>query len=448
MGKKRPERDFLEFILMALLGTGPLRYEELWETFMQLVSHFSMGSRYFVETFPEKAERFIAQLGFRPKGKLERERRPRKRDREPVESMFKENLSELLRTGLIRLSEEGKYELTEAGSQQAQKYKKDMEKGAEIFRNQILSPAATARNTVFVDLFLALIKLIAGFVSGSVALIADGADAAIDTISALIVWAGIQYKREHLGTLIIILMMFVTCLSIGYESLIAIYSALTSAFNPIARPYLVIAIELIALICALILAFYQRYVGKMNGSLALISQSIDSKNHIYVAGAVIIGAIFSIIGIPFIDALIGAYIAVRILKDAVGLSREAISSIKGEETDFSAYRIPFEKHYEGFKTESFRSWIMYSILEDGLRTRRELIASLKKVFKPKYVPIVTEFGFSLGGGFDFKGEFDNLTAPLLDKGYLVQEGDSFDLTVEGKKSIEKWIRDMRFYATE
>jgi hypothetical protein len=166
-----------------------------------------------------------------------------------------------------------------------------------------------------------------------------------------------------------------------------------------------------------------------------------------VAGVVILGAIFSIVGIHFVDPLIGVYIAIRILKDAITLAREAISSLKGEETDFSAYRMPFEKHYRGYKTESFRSWIMYSIMEDGLRTGEELMASLEKVFKPKYVPILSEFGYSLGEGIDFKAEFNNLVNPLIDKGYLVQDGDSFELTPSGKRTIERWIREMRFYAT-
>jgi hypothetical protein len=204
---------------------------------------------------------------------------------------------------------------------------------------------------------------------------------------------------------------------------------------------------LVVLIAALMLTFYQRYVGKSNGNLALISQSVDSKNHIYAAGVVILGAIFSTVGIHFVDPLIGVYIAVRILKDALALSREAISSLKGKETDFSAYRIPFEKHYKGYRTESFRSWILYSMLEDGLRTGEELMASLEKVFKPKYVPILSEFGYSLGEGIDFKTEFNDLILPLLEKGYLVQDGDSFELTPSGKRAIEKWIREMRFYAT-
>lgn len=57
------------------------------------------------------------------------------------------------------------------------------------------------------------------------------------------------------------------------------------------EPYLVIAVELFVLMCAGMLVFYQRYVGKMSGSLALISQSIDSKNHIYVAGTVILSSL-------------------------------------------------------------------------------------------------------------------------------------------------------------
>jgi hypothetical protein len=161
MKKKRHGSNFYEFILMALLGTGSLRYEELWETFIQLVSHFTMGSRYFAERFSKR--------------KRESERRRRYREREPIESTFKENLYELSTKGMIRLNQEGKYELTEEGRKQAQEYSRGMKKGAAILRNQIVSPTATARNTVIVDLFLALTKLVAGFMSGSVALIADGA---------------------------------------------------------------------------------------------------------------------------------------------------------------------------------------------------------------------------------------------------------------------------------
>jgi len=40
-------------------------------------------------------------------------------------------------------------------------------------------------------------KLAAGFLSGSVGLVADGADAAIETASASLVWIRIKCKKEE-----------------------------------------------------------------------------------------------------------------------------------------------------------------------------------------------------------------------------------------------------------
>lgn len=49
----------------------------------------------------------------------------------------------------------------------------------------------------------------------------------------------------------------------------------------------------------------------------------------------------------------------------------------------------------------------------------ELVNSLERTFKPKYIPILSEFEFSLGERFDFEKEFDNPIKPLSDKGLLV-----------------------------
>ena len=100
----------------------------------------------------------------------------------------------------------------------------------------MLSPTAAARNTVIADFFLAVMKLSAGLFSASVGLIADGADAAIDTVSASVVWAGIKFKKEFLGTLIVISMMFLTAISVGYESVTKIVDAITATIPPISLP--------------------------------------------------------------------------------------------------------------------------------------------------------------------------------------------------------------------
>jgi len=319
-----------------------------------------------------------------------------------------------------------------------------LKKGAEILEGQFLSPHAAARNTFLVDFFLATLKILSGVFSGSVGLLADGADAAVDTVSAAVVWLGMKIKRENLGTLIVLVMMFATGVSVGYESIVSIIDAFLGVLSPLVMPYLVILTELVALVFAALLFLYQRFVGKRNGSLALISQSVDSKNHIYVAAGVIVGAVFSIFGVHFVDALIGGFIAVRILVDGVGLSKETIASIKGEEVDLEKYEVPLERHWRLSKIETFRTWILYSVKELKFKTRTELVNELKATFKPEYVPILSEYKFTLGEGVDFAESFDDLVKPLLEADLLRKQNEEFVITEKGANRIAELTRNLRF----
>jgi hypothetical protein len=209
-------------------------------------------------------------------------------------------------------------------------------------------------------------------------------------------------------------------------------------------PYLVIIAETVALIFALILFLYQRFVGKRNGSLVLISQSVDSKNHIYVALGVITGAIFSVFGIYLVDAFVGGFIAMRILVDGIRLSKETIASIRGEEIDLKNYEVPFEKQWESSKLETFRTWILYSVRDLELKTRDELIQELEQTFKPEYVPILAEFKFSLGKGFDFEKSFDDLVNPLMEYNLLIKRNGDFHITDKGITQVTELKRTLRY----
>jgi len=432
---------------MVLLKEGSLSLKELEERTFAFVYHFHGFGYSLHEEVGKKVYGFLSWFGCQPE---ENYSARMKRWREKHEQRIDAGLEckDLIERGLVGLNGENNYELTEKGREEAEKSSKEMEKAIISIRDRWLSPVATARNTVIADFFLAIMKLLAGFLSASVGLIADGADAAIDTVSASVVWAGIKFKKEFLGTLIIISMMFITAISVGYESATKIVDAVTTTISPISLPYLVVTVEGIALIAAAILHFYQRYVGKSSGSLTLISQSIDSKNHIYVATAVIIGAISSIFGIYFVDALIGAFITVRILIDGVELSKYALSSIKGEATDLSRYAIPLEKHWRLSKLETFKIWILYSIKEDNLSTKEELINSLERTFKPNYIPILGKYRFNLGEEFDFEKEFENLIKSLLEEKFIIKEDEKYVLTEDGKDRIDRIFRSIRYHQSE
>ena len=419
---------------------GPLDLDVLEKMASTLVSQFEIAGTEF-------GTRIISGL-FSKLGRPAAARPSRVKRKDSKQKLdVKLECQNLQEKSLIMKNQKGKFELTTEGREKAAEFERNLRKSTDILEGQILSPSAAARNTIIVDFFLASLKLLSGIFSGSVGLLADGADATVDTVSAGVVWLGMKIKREILGTLIVLLMMFISGISVGYDSIRSIIDAFLGTLSPLAMPYLVIITEIIALIFALALFLYQRFVGKRNGSLVLISQSVDSKNHIYVALGVITGAIFSIFGIYFVDAFVGGFVAARILVDGIKLSKETIASIKGEEVDLKKYEIPFERQWEMSKLETFRTWILYSVKELKLNTKDELIRELERTFKPKYVPILTEFKFSLGKGFDFEGSFDTLVNPLVDNDLLVKRNGDLLITEEGRKRITDLTRLVRYQST-
>jgi len=407
-------------ILLALLKEGPLTPKEIDEKTVAFVSNFEgLGS-------------VIAQeLRLTSSGKRRTRRHDKKYD-------AKAECERLAGQGMIRLNEGGRYELTTEGETVAKKSARQLE--------EILSPRVAAKNTAVADFLLAAMKLLVGLLSGSVGLLADGADATVDTASAAVVWMTLRMKKEALGALVIVAMMFATACTIGYESVTRLVDAVERTLLPISGPYLVIAVEVVALFSAVLLYLYQRAAGRRSGSLALISQSVDSRNHIFVSLAVIAGAAFSIMGVLFVDAMIGAFIAARFAWDGVSLSREAVSSMKGEELDLSGFRFPLEESWRRGRLETFREWILYSI-EEKLRKKDEIIESLESTFRPQYIPIMSEFKIG-GEPFDFNREFHSLVQPLLEKGLLTVEGSDFSLTDQGRRWVADSSRTLRYRRNE
>jgi Co/Zn/Cd efflux system component/predicted transcriptional regulator len=289
--------------------------------------------------------------------------------------------------------------------------------------------------------------MVAGLLSGSVGLIADGVDTTVDTAASAIVWAGIKFKKEVIGTLIIIGLMFLTAAILFFNSISSVLANLAGTSIPMTMPYVVITIELIAMVAMFITSIYQRFVGKRSQSLALISQSFDSKNCSYSSAAVIIGAIFSIFGIYWVDAVVGIFIAVRISFDGAYLIRETTKTLKGIKPNFSKFKLPFEKQITQRRTNIFQHWIIYTIHKDKLFTKEEIIASLEKTFQPNYMPTVFA-EFTAGINVNFETSFSELITPLIKAKYLKEKKGHYKLTSKGKKHIKNTIDTIHYEQTE
>ncbi len=353
----------------------------------------------------------------------------------------------LITNKLVKVNEQSKYELTQEGKIKAEETAFNMERGAHMIETQFLSPSAAARNSTAGYVFVAAAKMIAGLFSGSVGLIADGADTTVDTAASAIVWAGIKFKKELWGTITILGLMFFTAALLFYESVRSIIENIAGTFVPMTLPFLVIAVELVAMVSMLIISVYQRFVGKRSQSLSLISQSIDSKNSMYSSAAVIVGAVFTLFGIYFVDAIVGAFIAVRITIDGADLTREVIRTMKGHKPELSKYKLPFEERIAQRRLDNFRNWILYAIHNDKIGTKEEIVCSLETTFRPSYMPAVFN-EFTAGKDMDFSEDFQDLVKPLLDDSYLTFAEGKYCLTAKGKTYIKDTVDTMRFKETE
>ena len=437
MNEKKPVLGYDKFLMMALLKEGPLSLSKLWEKSMLFLSLI------WYQQLPDKGQPLMEQLFFRfahVRSELEDGRA------EKVIHGAEAEMGKLIKKGWINSNNDDKYELTPDGLIKAKKYEKDMIKEANMVDTE-LKPSTTAINTTYLDGFLALLKLGSGLISGSMGLIADGTDATMDTIEAILVWLGIKYHRENLSAFLVIIGLFVASITVGFDSVTHILAAYAGHSEPITMPYLVIVVEGIAIMAAVFLFYYQRFVGKISNSLTLISQSVDSKNHIFIGTSVIIGAIFAIYGIYFIDAIIGLGVAAGIFIDAIGLLREAISAERGEEDDYSEkYSLPLQECWEENKLIAFRNWVLYALWGEELRTREEIVASLEKAFHPEnYIPVLSELNATCSEKYDFDGNFNNLIKPLLEHELLMEEIEEYLLTDMGEKHLKDFINNFKYY---
>jgi cation diffusion facilitator family transporter len=413
--RRRVSGDLAEYILLILHKEGAQTLQQLEEkTALQTVAFRGRAQR-------RRAEEDVAKV--------------------------KRTCERLLVNQLVQLNADTKYELTQGGRAKAAETTNDMERGAQILEKQFLSPSAAARNATVGYVFVATLTMVTGFLSGSVGLIADAADTTVDTVASGIVWVGIKFKKELLGTITILGLMFFTAALLFYESAGSIIENFEGTFVPMSMPLVVIAVEGIALLSMLVISLYQRFIGKRSQSLALISQSIDSKNSMYSSAAVIIGAVTTIFGVYWVDAVVGAFIAIRIARDGIELTREVIKSMRGEKPELSKYKLPFEKQISQRRFDNFRNWILYAVQNEKAQTKAELVASLEKTFRPSYMPAVFN-EFTTGREADFERDFPVLAKSLIDDGYLLEVEGKYVLTGKGKTFLKDTIDTMRYKQTE
>jgi Co/Zn/Cd efflux system component len=342
----------------------------------------------------------------------------------------RERLEELMGLGWI-VCEGERYALTSLGCEEVNKRLSQLGETGALIR-EFLRPQAVSKVTLGVHWGLAALKLPAGLLSGSVGLLNDAIDTLLDGLSSLLVYFGIRFDKERTVNIILVILMLAT-------GVLTLYEAARRFFVPFESevgwfPFL--AAILSAFVC-LVLWAYQRYVGLRSGIMALITQSVDSRNHIIVAASVTAGLVASLLRFPMLDTLVGLGVALLILKSAVELAVETVRSLGKEEIDLSRFEFGITKQYDKFRQAQLRDWMLYLVDKQGIGTRAELVARASQALDFDRIPAVRAMGLAQGQP-QAAELIERSLAELFQHGWLAGE-ERLSVTDAGRKHLGQWI---------
>lgn len=184
------------------------------------------------------------------------------------------------------------------------------------------------------NIFLLALKLAAGFLSRSQAMIADGFNSAGDVFASIMTLVGNSIasrpedndhpyghgKAEYIFSMII-------SISLMFVSYTIFKSSLSSILNKTAFTvsWFLIAVAVITIVVKLTLFIYTSRIGKQMDNLLVIANSEDHRNDVFVTSGTILGILMGYLGVAWVDGAVGICISLWIFYTGIKIF---ISSFK------------------------------------------------------------------------------------------------------------------------
>ncbi|MFN2299871.1 MAG: cation transporter [Anaerolineales bacterium] len=405
-GRERRGHDNSDMVLMAL-SDSPQTLPEIKEHFYALPRRFGVFSPLYRMSAAEDAH-FVRELA--------------------------RDLEVMAAEGWVR-REEDRFALTEKGRDEARRRLAGIRKAVALAAG-LLRPETVSRVAVVVHLLLAAVKIPAAILSGSMGLLNDAVDTLMDGLSSVLVFFGVRFRKERAANFVLVAMMLLT-------GGLAMFASLRRLFVPDVLEvdlYTFLSAALSGLIC-LGLGAYQRYAGVQGGSMTLIMQSVDSRNHVLVAVGVTAGLIASLLRFPLLDTVVGIAVAALILRSGIELAAELLP--RGEDGGDSLSRYPmfFAKEYRNFRRTQLQDWLLYMVESGKAGTTDELRREALRSLDFDSFPMLREIGLPQPG--QTKDAVRNAVAELFENGWVQETGDALRLTRAGTHRLHWQIGRVR-----
>ena len=215
-------------------------------------------------------------------------------------------------------------------------------------------------------IILSILKIITGLQLGSEGMLNEGFENLTDLIKiGIILGFSIKLKKDRTASLIIISLMLFTGFALAWSSVEALINPHTLV--PTVQAFV---ITILSMIFNSGLMLLKGIVGRNSGNLSILSDSKDSELNIKISAGVLVGLIFAIFNIYFLDDIVGIIIAILIFKEGIAIIREIIA--KEEDFDIRAIKVFADHIYD----DRLTSYLLGSIRREAI-TREELMRNFE-----------------------------------------------------------------------
>ena len=199
--------------------------------------------------------------------------------------------------------------------------------------------------TIIGNVALSLVKLLAGIVAHSGAMISDAVHSASDVFSTFVVIIGIRLAakepdKEHpyghermecVAAIILAVVLFITGLGIGAD---ALNNILGGSYNDLQVPgVLALIAAIVSIVCKEAMYWYTRHYAKKIDSGALMADAWHHRSDALSSVGALIGIGGAMLGFPVMDSIASLVIFFFIAKAAVDIFKDAMDKMVDHSCD-------------------------------------------------------------------------------------------------------------------
>lgn len=199
--------------------------------------------------------------------------------------------------------------------------------------------------TIVGNVVLSVLKLMAGIVANSKAMISDAIHSASDVFSTFVVIIGIKLAskkpdKEHpyghermecVAAIILSIVLFITGLGIGMDALKSVMNGNYSDLQVPGIPALFAAI--VSIVSKEAMYWYTRYYAKKIDSSALMADAWHHRSDAFSSVGALIGIAGARLGFPIMDSIASLVIFVFIVKAAFDIFKDAVEKMVDHSCD-------------------------------------------------------------------------------------------------------------------